>query len=205
MSGFLLMLFAFIPATYGQDRKEALVSGKVTSTDHEIMDFATVQVKGTSTGTRPDEKGIYHLRVSPGIFFGNKVVKYRESNSQATQTQDLKSNYIVLPVELKFSAERCNNYRPYLIGGVMATADVSKKRNDFLKLNTFDGYLTIGIGCDLYLPYFKLIPELKFCYSLINSLDKKHPDQLRDDNMIMYAKSVNDTRSKMIVLSFYFE
>ena len=50
-----------------------------------------------------------NLRVSPGIFFGNKVVKYRESNSQATQTQDLKSNYIVLPVELKFSAERCNN------------------------------------------------------------------------------------------------
>lgn len=60
------MLFAFIPTAYGQDRKEALVSGKVTSTDHEIMDFATVQVKGTSTGTRPDEKGIYHLRVSPG-------------------------------------------------------------------------------------------------------------------------------------------
>ena len=60
------MLFVFIPAAYGQDRKEAIVSGKVTSTDHEIMDFATVQVKGTSTGTRPDEKGIYHLRVSPG-------------------------------------------------------------------------------------------------------------------------------------------
>ena len=64
-----------------------------------------------------------NLRVSPGIFFGNKVVKYRESNTQEYKTQDLKSNYIVLPVELKFSAERCNNFRPYLIGGVMATAE----------------------------------------------------------------------------------
>lgn len=145
-----------------------------------------------------------NLRVSPGIFFGNKVVKYRESNSQATQTQDLKSNYIVLPVELKFSAERCNNYRPYLIGGVMATADVSKKRNDFLKLNTFDGYLTIGIGCDLYLPYFKLIPELKFCFGLTDVINRKRND-LRDPADIKYTQSLKKATSNMVVLSFYFE
>ena len=43
-----------------------MVSGKVISTSNEIMDFATVQVKGTSIGTRPDEKGIYHLKVDAG-------------------------------------------------------------------------------------------------------------------------------------------
>ena len=43
-----------------------MVSGKVFSTSNEIMDFATVQVKGTSIGTRPNEKGIYHLKVDAG-------------------------------------------------------------------------------------------------------------------------------------------
>lgn len=43
-----------------------MVSGKVISTSNEIMDFATVQVKGTSIGTRPNEKGIYHLKVDAG-------------------------------------------------------------------------------------------------------------------------------------------
>ena len=50
----------------GQAQKQAMVSGKVISTSNEIMDFATVQVKGTSIGTRPNEKGIYHLKVDAG-------------------------------------------------------------------------------------------------------------------------------------------
>ena len=55
------------------------------------------------------------------------------------------------------------------------------------------------------MPFFKLRPELKFCYSLLNTLDTKHADRLRDENMKMYARSVDEARSKMIVLSFYFE
>ncbi len=145
-----------------------------------------------------------NLRVSPGMFFGNKTIKYRESNTKAYRTQDIKSNYVVLPVELKFSALRCNNFRPYLIGGVMGTADVSKKRNDLLKLNTFDGYLTIGIGCDFYLPYFKLIPELKFCFGLSNVVNTKRED-LQDPADIIFTQSLKKATSNMVVLSFYFE
>ena len=65
----LSLTLAFIAGTNhlsGQARKQAMVSGKVFSTSNEIMDFATVQVKGTSIGTRPNEKGIYHLKVDAG-------------------------------------------------------------------------------------------------------------------------------------------
>ena len=145
-----------------------------------------------------------NLRFSPGIFFGNKVVKFRETATQEYRTQDIKSNYIVVPLELKFSALRCNNFRPYLIGGVMGTADVSKKRNDLLKLNTFDGYLTIGLGCDFYLPYFKLIPELKFCFGLTDVINRKRND-LRDLADIKFTQSLKKATSNMVILSFYFE
>ena len=89
-------------------------------------------------------------------------------------------------------------------GGVMGTADVSKKRNDLLKLNTFDGYLTIGLGCDFYLPYFKLIPELKFCFGLTDVINRKRND-LRDPADIKFTQSLKKATSNMVILSFYFE
>ena len=67
----LSLTLAFIAGTNhlsGQARKQAMVSGKVFSTSNEIMDFASVQVKGTSIGTRPNEKGIYHLKAPAGDY-----------------------------------------------------------------------------------------------------------------------------------------
>ena len=63
----------------------------------------------------------------------------------------------------------------------------------------------MGLGCDFYLPFFKLIPELKFCYSLTNALDKDHVSELKDASMRAYANSVRAGHSKMFVLTFYFE
>ena len=65
--------------------------------------------------------------------------------------------------------------------------------------------LEIGMGCDFYLPFFKLIPELKFCFGLGNALDTGHVNELRDSNLKAYAASVDSAKSKMIVLTFYFE
>ena len=91
------------------------------------------------------------------------------------------------------------------MAGVSPMLNLSGKDSDYIKLKKYDVFLELGLGCDFYLPFFKLRPELKFCYSLINSLDTKHPDNLRDKNMLMYAKSVKEAHSKMVVLSFYFE
>ena len=83
--------------------------------------------------------------------------------------------------------------------------NLSGKDNDYIKLKRSDVFVEVGLGCDFYLPYFKLRPELKFMYSLTNSLDKSHAKNLQDKNMLMYTNSVNDTRAKMIALTFYFE
>ena len=36
--------------------------------------------------------------------------------------------------------------------------------------------LEAGMGCDLYMPFFKFIPEIKFCFGLTNVLQKKRTD-----------------------------
>ena len=83
--------------------------------------------------------------------------------------------------------------------------NLTGKDQDYVRLKRWDTMIEVGLGCDLYLPFFKIIPELKFCYSLSDCLDKNHANDLRDENMRAYTNSVKRGQNKMIVLTFYFE
>ena len=63
----------------------------------------------------------------------------------------------------------------------------------------------VGLGCDYYLPFFKFIPELKFCFSLSDVFEKKHADELTDATKQAFARSIDAAYSKMVVLTLYFE
>lgn len=145
-----------------------------------------------------------NARFTPTLLFGNKVVEFREEGSDARRTSDIKSTYIMLPISLKYSAKRLNNYCPYLLLGVAPTLDISKKKKELLHLNTYDTYLEVGIGCDIYLPFFKLIPELKFCFGLGDVVRHKRND-LTDPLDIKFTQAVNKGLSRLVVLSLYFE
>ena len=153
----------------------------------------------------------FSARFSPTMHFGAKHLTFRylnktDANGRPVEaTQDLKNTYISLPLDIKFSAPRFNNYRPYIIAGINPTINLTGKSEDYVRLKRYDTMVEVGIGCDFYLPFFKLIPELKFCYSLSNSLDKKNPDELKDVNLKAFANSVSGAHSKMFVLTFYFE
>lgn len=144
------------------------------------------------------------LRTIPSMHFGSKNVTFIESGSGETTIQQIKSTYISMPVDLKYSSIRVNNHRPYVMVGVNPMYDLSIKKNDLLKLKPADCYLEVGVGCDFYLPFFKLIPELKFCFGLANVLDKDRTD-LNDKTLLKYTNAVDNAKSRMIVLSFYFE
>lgn len=146
-----------------------------------------------------------NLRFSPGMYFGNKTVHFREQYSGQEMKQDVKSAYVVMPLDLKISGERWLNSRPYVTLGVMASLDVSKKRSDFLQFNTMDAYLTLGLGCDFYLPFFKLNPEIKFCFGLTDVLKHDRPDLADDPATMKITDSLKKVKNNMIVLTFYFE
>lgn len=155
----------------------------------------------------------FNLRFSPGMYFGNKVVKYINSSApdevtdplRRNQSQNIKSTYIVLPLDLKISANRYHNVRPYFTGGVMGVFDVAKDRTEQLRLANADAMLTVGMGCDIYLPFFKLCPELKFCFGLKNVLQKNRPDLEDNPEMMRFTQSVDKVTNNMVVLTFYFE
>lgn len=151
-----------------------------------------------------------NLRLSPGMFFGSKrvvMIDYNQTPGAVSiaETQDVKSAYVVMPLDLKISGNRLRNARPYVTGGVMATFDVGKKRSETLMFNTADVYLTCGMGVDFYLPYFKFIPEVKFCFGLTDVLRHKRPDLDDNPEMMKMTQSLAKVKSNMIVLTFYFE
>lgn len=147
----------------------------------------------------------FNLRLSPGIWFGNKTLTMRDFNSGTTQTQDIKSTYVVVPIDLKISGARYLNSRPYVTAGVMPAFDVGKRRSEPVWLKQADTYLTLGLGCDFYLPFFKLNPEVKFCFGLGNILRKDRPDLDDDPEMMKITQSLDKAKSNMIVFTFYFE
>lgn len=153
----------------------------------------------------------FALRVAPAMLFGNKHISFLnhtdklDSGEPITMHQDLKSVYISSAVNLIYSAKRFNNHRPYIVAGLNPMLNLSGKDTDILKLKRYDCYLELGIGCDFYLPFFKLRPELKFGYSLMDALDTKHADNIKDKNMLAYSKSVSKAQTKFIALTFHFE
>jgi hypothetical protein len=152
-----------------------------------------------------------NLRITPTMHFGAKHLTLRDLQQLSPEGvptevhQDMKNTYLSFPIDLKFSAQRWNNYRPYLIAGINQMINLTGKNQDYIRLKKSDTMIEIGMGCDLYLPFFKLIPEIKFCYSLIDALDKNHVNDLTDENKKMYARAVSGGHTKMIVLTFYFE
>ena len=78
-----------------------------------------------------------------------------------------------------------------------------KKGNPILLKSTDFGF-EFGLGCDIYLPYFKLCPELKFCFGLVNLLEKDRPD-LVDQANIKYTDALSKATSRMVILTFNFE
>ena len=153
----------------------------------------------------------FQLRVAPALYFGTRRLTFRNQSQTddgghaLVKRQDLKSIYVSSAVDLICAAPRFNNHRPYLMAGISPMVNLSGSDEAIVRLKRYDTYAELGVGCDFYLPYFKLRPELKFMFSLINSLDTTHPDKLKDATLQPYARAVSQTQSKMIVLTFYFE
>lgn len=146
----------------------------------------------------------FSLRTTPSMYFGQKRIWFHEQTSGRDTTQVLKTAYIAVPIDVKFAAPRYNNFRPYIIAGAAPAFDLTSHKHRAIATKSFDCLVEVGLGCDIYLPFFKLIPELKFSFGLLDVLKKKRPD-LIDGTLMKYTNSIDNAHNKMITLTLYFE
>ena len=197
--------YGFFIGTHVQDM-EFVNNGFVTENGESwFADIATYN-PGFSVGVLADLRlnTYMALRAIPTMHFGQNIVRFREQKSGETSKQSVKTTYIAVPVHVKFAAERFNNYRPYVTAGVSPMWNLTVKKQQQLLLRKFDFMIEVGVGCDFYLPFFKLIPELKFSFSPLDVLKKERNDLL-DANYLKFTQSVDRVTSKMVTLSLYFE
>lgn len=146
----------------------------------------------------------FNLRFTPSIHFGDKKFTFCEQATGEEFITNVRSSYLNFPLDVKYTALRLNNYRPYLLAGIYGSVDIGRKKGNPILLKSTDFGFEFGLGCDIYLPYFKLCPELKFCFGLVDLLEKDRPD-LVDQANIKYTDALSKATSRMVILTFNFE
>lgn len=145
-----------------------------------------------------------NLRATPTLHFGQKEFTFKEQNTGEEFKTSIRSNYLSLPVHVRFSAERINNFRPYVLAGGYISTEIGSPRNAIIKYKRVDYGLEIGLGCNIYFPFFKLSPELKFSFGLKDLIEKDRSD-LTDQDIIKYTNAFSSGKTRMITLVFNFE
>lgn len=93
------LFLVFLPVA-AKAQSGTMISGKIVSTEKEIVDFATVYLKGTNYGGTTNEEGIYHLKAPAGNYtlvvsaIGYKTV---EKQVKLIDGQRVKQNITITP------------------------------------------------------------------------------------------------------------
>ena len=98
LSLFFLSACAF--STYAQKPGKTMISGKVISTEKEVVDFATVYLKGTGHGGITNQEGIYHVSAPAGNYtLVVSAVGYKTVEKPVTllRGQRVRQNITIIP------------------------------------------------------------------------------------------------------------
>jgi opacity protein-like surface antigen len=120
------------------------------------------------------------LRLEPGLSSNTKKLAFTSISGGAKDSiRDVSATYLRIPLLLKINANRLNNFRPYLIGGLSYDYNFSSNQDNpddnssgefRMKKNNFT--YELGIGVDFYLPYFIFSPSIRGVFAINNELVK---------------------------------
>lgn len=136
----------------------------------------------------------FDLRTYPlNLVFTEKAFQYRLKYPDRVIGEDsitvrkVQGITLQLPLQVKFSSERIDNFKVYIIGGGKIEYDFAatageRNAEKLIKLNKVDYGIEAGIGFHFYFPVFVLSPELKMGWGLRN-VHSRDPD-LKFSNVI---------------------
>ena len=147
----------------------------------------------------------WNLRALPGISFGSRNLDFFDDNTnELIYTMPITSNYMELPVHLKFSAKRNSNFRPYVFAGINARYNLSGgqdvKGGVFFGISNTEVFGECGFGFEVYLYYFKFSVEAKFSSGVSNVYTKKAAEGYE-----VYNDIVKKLYSNLFIIKFHFE
>lgn len=162
-----------------------LKSYKITYIDNNNNFISVDPQTGFNVGLIGDyriHKNI-NLRLEPGLSSNSKVLDFTYINGgEKDSIRNVNATYLRIPLLVKFSTDRFNNIRPYTIGGVSYDYNFSSNQDNpednsngefRMKKNNFT--YELGLGIDIYLPYFIFSPSIRGVFAINDEL-------VRDDD-----------------------
>jgi len=147
-----------------------------------------------------------NLRFEPGLYFTQRNLTFTNITDPNDALREVKSTYIHLPLLLKFSAKRTGNIRPFLVGGVSRTLNLSSNSNlkddneqEIFRVTKWTNNYELGFGIDLYTEYFKFTPSIRGVFGMGDEL-------IRDNSPTSpWTSNVNSMSSRAIFINFTFQ
>lgn len=146
------------------------------------------------------------LRFEPGLYYTQRNLTFPNiEGTQADRLREVKSTYIHFPLLLKFSALRTGNVRPYLVGGVSRTLNLSSNFNAVddnysgrFRMKNWTNNYELGFGIDLYFEYFKFSPSIRGVFGMGDELIR---DNVPDSE---YTGNVASMKTRAVLINFTF-
>lgn len=178
------------------------------------IDYKTVgpdiQVKkstGFNVGIVGDLKlhEYFNLRFEPGLYYTKRDLYYPNFTNKTDYLREVSSTYIHFPLLLKFSSLRTGNVRPYLVGGVSATLNMSSNSKSIddnyeqkFRVKPWTTNYEIGFGIDLFSEYFIFSPSIRGVFGLSDEL-------IRDkDPNSPWTSNIQSLQSRAVLINFTF-
>jgi hypothetical protein len=149
-----------------------------------------------------------HLRFEPGLYYTMRNLNYPGFTNELDALREVNSTYIHFPLLLKFSALRTGNIRPYLVGGVSATLNLSSNSKSIddnyeqkFRVKPWTRSYELGFGIDVFSEYFIFSPSIRGVFGLSDELIRDNDDPL---NTSPWTGNIESLKSRAILINFTF-
>lgn len=172
----------------------------------EFQDIETIKQTGFNVGLIGNLRINDHLdiRTEPGVIFNTRTLVFpliEEDNER-----EIATTAVHLPLLLKISTKRLNNFKPFIVGGVSTSINLSSNQNNpddnfsgqFRTKTNFSSY-EIGFGIDFFLPYFKFTPTIRGVFSMTDELVRD------DDPDSPYTSLIDKMETRGLFINFTFQ
>ena len=174
------------------------------------VDIQTETTLGFNVGLVGDLRinDYINLRLEPGISFVTRNLTFPDPTliEESDRLREVTSTYINVPLLVKFSTKRLNNVKPFVVGGVSWSRNLSSNEDSpddnlagqFRQKSDVFNY-ELGIGIDLYLFFFKFTPSIRGVFAMTDEL-------VRDaDPDSSYTGNISSMQSRGVFLNFTFQ
>lgn len=178
------------------------------------QDILVKKTTGFNVGLVADLKlqEYVNLRFEPGLFYTTRELHYSESYFPLTDPPNetdkmrlVNSTYIHFPLLLKFSALRTGNIRPYILGGVSATLNLSSNSKsiddnyeEIFRVKPWTTNYELGFGIDVFSEYFIFSPSIRGVFGFNDELIRdKNPDS-------PWTGNIESMKTRAVFINFTF-